>query len=150
VIERLVAVSRAAPGVGLPEVFAIIRAAHGRNRAAGLTGALVHLDGWFAQVLEGERAPLTAAFGRIGRDPRHREIELRARERALCRLFRDHAMALRSRACLDQGLLDDFAYRPGFPVERFPSDVLVEFMVRAGRGRARPAPPRLDRGGAVF
>jgi hypothetical protein len=146
----MVYVSRAAPGLSLDEVFRIIRAAHLRNARDGLSGGLIFLDGWFAQVLEGERAPLTAAFGRIGRDPRHREIELRARERALCRLFRDQAMALRSRACLDQGLLDDFAYRPGFPVERFPSDVLVEFMVRAGRGRARPAPPRLDRGGAVF
>ena len=61
-------------------------------------------------------------------------------------------MALRSRACLDPGLLDAFGYRPGFPVERFPSDVLVEFMVRACRGRARggaPFAPRLDSGRAA-
>jgi hypothetical protein len=40
--------------------------------------------------------------------------------------------------------MDAFGYRPGFPVERFPADVLVEFLVSACR------PPRLDRTGTVF
>ena len=42
--------------------------------------------------------------------------------------------------------MDAFGYRPGFPVERFPADVLVEFLVSACR---RP-PARLDRTGPVF
>ena len=63
----------------------------------------------------------------------------RSRERALCRLFPGQALALRSRACLDGALLEAFGYRPGFPVETFPADVLVEFVVQACR---RPPPPR--------
>lgn len=144
-LERIVYVSRAAPGVTLETVFAIIRAAHALNARDQLSGGLVFLDGGFAQVIEGERAPLQACLARIGRDPRHAEMRLRARERALCRLFRGQAMALRSRACLEPALLDAFGYRPGFPVERFPADVLVEFVVRACRGAPRrrhdPSPP---------
>jgi Sensors of blue-light using FAD len=154
-LERIVYVSRAAPGLGLDAVFGVIREAHAANARDGLTGGLVFLDGAFAQVIEGERAPLGACLARIRRDPRHERLELRAREPALCRLFRGQAMALRSRACLDPLLLDGFGYRPGFPADRFPSDVLVEFMVRAcrgrGRGEPRPAarPGRLDSGRAV-
>jgi hypothetical protein len=132
-LERIVYVSRAAPGTGLEAVFGIIREAHAANAKAGLTGGLIFLDGGFAQVVEGPRAPLAAAFARIARDRRHEAVELRARERALCRLFRGQAMALRTRACLDPALLEGFGYSPGFPVERFPADVLVEFAIRACR-----------------
>jgi hypothetical protein len=149
-LERVLFVSRSAPGMTLETVFAIIRAAHARNLRDGLTGGLIFLDGWFAQALEGEGAPLAAAFARIARDPRHRAPALRARERALCRLFPGQALALRSRACLDPGLLEAFGYRPGFPVDRFPADVLVEFLVRACRRRGRPAAAvPLDRTGTV-
>ena len=149
-LERIVYVSRAAPGTALETVFGIIRAAHVLNARDGLTGALVFLDGCFAQVLEGPAAPLTATFARIGRDPRHAALGLRARERALCRLFAGQALALRSRACLDAGLLEAFGYRAGFPVDRFPADVLVEFLVRACRGPRSLASARLDRTGTVF
>ena len=96
-------------------------------------------------MLEGPPAPLAFAYGRICHDPRHGAIELRAREPALCRLFPGQALALRTRACLDAGLLEAFGYRPGFPVADFPSDVLVEFLVSACRReavqrRAAPAP----------
>ena len=145
-LERIVYVSRAAPGMTLQAVFHIIRAAHARNGRDGISGALVFLDGCFAQVLEGPAAQLAAAFARIRRDPRHGALGLRTRERALCRLFPGQALALRSRACLDPGLLYAFGYRAGFPVERFPADVLVEFVVRACRTPAA----RRDRTGTVF
>ena len=131
-LERIVQVSRAAPGLRQEDVLGIIRTAWPSNRLAGLSGGLIFLDGWFAQVLEGVPGPaLDACLARIACDPRHRGLERRSRERALCRLFPDQAMALRSRSCLDPALLEAFAYRPGFPVEDFPADVLVEFIVRA-------------------
>lgn len=140
-LARIVYVSRAAPGVTLETVFGIIRAAHPANARDGLSGGLIFLDGCFAQALEGPAPALDAAFARIGRDSRHGPVGLRARERALCRLF-PGPLALRSRACLDPGLLDGFGYRPGFPVERFPADVLLEFLVRACRGRRAAAAGR--------
>jgi hypothetical protein len=89
-------------------------------------------------VLEAPAATLDAALGRIRRDPRHAGLQLRSRERAHARLFAGQPMALRTRACLDLGLLEAFGYRPGFPVAEFPADVLLEFVVQACR-RLRPA-----------
>jgi hypothetical protein len=146
-LERIVYVSRAAPGTGLDTVFGIIRAAHQRNSQAGISGGLIFLDGWFVQVLEGSPEAVTRLHARLLRDPRHAAPDLRSRERALCRLFRGQAMALRTRACLDPVLLDTFGYVPGFPIARFPSDALLEFVVRACRpvrGPVRPARPRAD------
>lgn len=130
-LERVVYISRAAPGLGLEGVFGIIREAHARNALVGLSGGLIFLDGWFAQVLEGLPGPVRQTWRRIGCDPRHGPVALRARERALCRLFPGQPMALRTAACLPTHLLEGFGYRPGFPVECFPADVLVEFVVRA-------------------
>ncbi len=113
----------------------------------GLTGGLIFLDGAFVQVLEGSPEAVGRLQARLLRDPRHTGMDLRARERALCRLFHGQAMALRTRACLDPLLLDAFGYAPGFPVARFPADALLEFVVRACRpvrGPLRPARVRAD------
>jgi hypothetical protein len=150
VLERIVYVSRAAAGVDDREVFGIIRGAHARNGAEGLTGALIFIDGWFAQLVEGPPAAAGRAFARIAADPRHGPPGLRVRAAALLPLFPGQAMALRLRGCLPEPLLAAFDYRPGFPVEAFPVDVLTEFMVRAcrqhlpagGAGARPPHPPR--------
>lgn len=142
-LERLVYVSRAAPGLDPAGLAAMVHAARGRNAGCGRSGALVHLDGWFAQVLEGEPRDLRACFERIVRDPRHRDIDLRIRARVHCPGFRGQAMAFVGADDLDAGLLTDFGYRPGFPVEVFPVDVLVEFVHQALRPPSgRPADPR--------
>lgn len=134
-LERLVLVSRAPSGLDAAALHAIVRRAHAGNAPAGLTGALVLLDGWFAQVLEGPGPGLDAGLARLRRDPGHGGLEVRRRERAHARLFAGQPLALRTRACLGEGLLEAFGYRPGFPVEAFPADVLVEFVVQACRRR---------------
>jgi hypothetical protein len=132
-LERIVYVSRAASGVDDREVYRIIRRAHAKNGAEGLSGALIFLDRWFAQLIEGPPPAVGRAFARIAADPRHGPPGLRIRTAALARLFPGQAMALRLRGCLPEPLLAGFDYRPGFPVEAFPVDVLTEFMVRACR-----------------
>jgi Sensors of blue-light using FAD len=134
-LERIVTVSRVSPGVGLADVHAIIRSAHAHNGAWGLSGALVVLDGWFAQILEGPAGPLGAALARIAADARHSELALRIRTPALAPLFRGQPLALRHRGCLPEGLLEAFDYRPGFAVATFPADVLTEFLIAACRRR---------------
>lgn len=104
-----------------------------RNRADGISGALVFLDGWFAQVLEGPGLALGAAWTRIARDPRHGALSFRTRERALCRLFGDQGLLLRTGPTLDPAVLREFDYHAGFPATDFPADVLLEFMVWACR-----------------
>ncbi len=63
-LERIVQVSRAAPGLRQENVLGIIRTAWPSNRLAGFSGGLIFLDGWFAQVLEGApgRAEALAQF----------------------------------------------------------------------------------------
>jgi Sensors of blue-light using FAD len=148
-LERLVYVSRAAPGLVTEDVYAIIRTAHARNAVAGISGALVFLDGYFAQLIEGPPPSLSALAARLRADPRHAAIDLRVRERALCRLFRGQAMALRTRACFDEGFLAAAGYRARFPAEALPADLLIEFLVRACRSaflntRGRPHLARGD------
>jgi len=116
-LERLVYVSRAAPGLG--------------NAPGGVTGALVFLDGWFERVLEAPAAGLDTCLARIRTDRRHERLQIRQRERVHARIFPGQPMALRTRACLDPAVLEAFGYRAGFPVAEFPADVLLEFVVQA-------------------
>ncbi len=151
-LERITYVSRAAPGLRREDVFGIIRTAHPANSLAGISGGLIFLDGWFAQVLEGGSGALDHLLARLAQDPRHRGLAPRSRERGLCRLFAGQAMALRTRACVDPRLLEAFSYAPGFPVEAFPADVLVEFAVqvcrRAPGQKPYQAPDGLRRAGS--
>lgn len=143
VLERVLYVSRAATAADRG-LYAIIRAAHQHNPADGVTGALILLDGRFVQMLEGPAAGLAARLAPILADPRHRDIDLRLHERALCRLLPGQPMALRTRSCLDPEHLAGFDYRPGFPTAVFPADILLEFVVQACRmqGCTRHAAPR--------
>lgn len=143
-LERIVYVSRAAPGLVREEVFAIIRSAHRFNAAAGVTGGMVELDGRFVQLLEGPPGPLAAIFARIAADRRHERLELRIRTAALTRLFPGQLMALRQRPHVSDGLLGSFGYSPGFPVADFPADVLCEFVVAACRGSSWRMPGGLS------
>jgi FAD-dependent sensor of blue light len=130
-LERIVYVSRAA-SPGFAEICGIVRAAHRVNARLEVTGALLCLDGWFAQALEGPGPGLDALWERLARDPRHSRLDRRIRERGLCRLFAC-PLVLRTAADLDPGLPAAFGYRPGFPVEAFPAAVLLEFLVTACR-----------------
>lgn len=44
------------------------------NSACGVTGALLHDDDWFVQLLEGPRADVYATYERILKDPRHANV----------------------------------------------------------------------------
>jgi Sensors of blue-light using FAD len=46
------------------------------NRRDDITGAMIHDDRWFAQVLEGGETVLSATFERILRDRRHSDVRL--------------------------------------------------------------------------
>ncbi|MEO8700343.1 MAG: BLUF domain-containing protein [Kofleriaceae bacterium] len=59
----------------------LLVAARTNNTGAGVSGMLLHVDGAFLQVLEGEAAVVEALYTRIGKDPRHaRVVRLLARE----------------------------------------------------------------------
>jgi hypothetical protein len=72
-----------------------------RNRAAGVTGLLVHAAGQFMQVLEGPEAVVRGLLARIAADPRHTGVWVLAEERIPARRFADWAMGFRSERNLD-------------------------------------------------
>ncbi|MEN9892932.1 MAG: hypothetical protein RLY78_3227 [Pseudomonadota bacterium] len=126
--EQLVYVSRASPGVGPRDCHDIIRTAHNRNRLLGLTGGLLLLDGFFVQVLEGDRRRVRQRFEVIARDPRHAAIQLRGQRHSDRLQFAGEWMALRHRDELPPGLLEQLGYRPGLPSVAFDADRLVAFV----------------------
>jgi hypothetical protein len=126
--ERLVYVSEAAPGVGAHDAYDIIRIAHNRNSQAGLTGALVFIDGHFVQVLEGDSFHLRQRFAKIAADPRHVKVQVRECVAIADRIFPRDWMALRQGEGVPPDVRRSFGYEPGFPPSAFPPDRLIAFV----------------------
>jgi hypothetical protein len=75
------------------ELAEIFRGARANNGAAGITGALLYYDDWFAQTLEGPEAAVRDLFARIKRDDRHDSVELQQEGVVGDRVFSRWAMA---------------------------------------------------------
>ncbi|RYG37151.1 MAG: BLUF domain-containing protein [Burkholderiales bacterium] len=79
-IYRLIYVSAARVEMTTQQLDSILASARRKNAFADVTGLLLYHDGSFFQVLEGERAAVTAIFSTIEKDHRHsRVIRLQAR-----------------------------------------------------------------------
>ncbi|MDJ0741287.1 MAG: BLUF domain-containing protein [Gammaproteobacteria bacterium] len=64
------------------------------NAKAGISGLLILSGNVFLQVLEGDAAAVTALFGRIATDKRHRQVELLTFDASVPRCFEDWHMRL--------------------------------------------------------
>jgi len=71
------------------EILAISRR---NNAAVGVTGMLLSCGDNFLQVLEGDEAAVDETFARIGRDRRHRKVDILQRLPAERRMFADWSM----------------------------------------------------------
>jgi hypothetical protein len=98
----LVYVSRAPEHYDERMLHDIQRAAVRRNREVGVTGMLLHLDGWFLQLLEGPANVVNPLYETIRNDPRHTDAIVLHRGAARERLFPGWSM----------GVLDHDATRP--------------------------------------
>jgi blue light- and temperature-responsive anti-repressor len=97
------------PHGDLRDILATSRA---RNRLAGITGALTLGGGTFGQILEGPPDAVEAAFERIERDPRHRDVVLLDLAPIARRSFGGWAMAFVASCGLTR--LDEVAQPGGF------------------------------------
>lgn len=70
----------------------LLAAARTANTAIDVTGMLLHQDGAFLQVLEGETAVVDPLFVKIGRDRRHQHVMMLARNEIMARNFADWSM----------------------------------------------------------
>ena len=75
-----------------PEMLEVVRKALARNRALGVTGALLFSDTSFFQVLEGPEDGVRTVFRRIQNDRHHTQVTKLDERRVPAPLFRGQEM----------------------------------------------------------
>ena len=85
------------------ELSELLQRARVSNAAHGLSGILLHVDGSFFQVLEGEAATVDAVYERIRCDPRHSRVTIIVREPIARRAFADWSMGFAEMASTQLG-----------------------------------------------
>lgn len=90
---HLVYASAARAAYTREELTRLLEEASRRNAELGVTGMLLHLEGSFFQVLEGEAEVVDELFARIASDPRHGNVTVIVREPIPRRAFADWKMA---------------------------------------------------------
>lgn len=91
---RLLYVSRAVGPQTTTMTSRILAQAQAHNAARGITGVLCQGQGFFFQVIEGERPHVNALYRRICADTRHQDVELLLFEEIQTRRFGQWSMAL--------------------------------------------------------
>jgi hypothetical protein len=77
----------------LDELEDLLEQAQANNGAEAITGALVYVDGFFLQVLEGQRQPVETLMDRISRDLRHDTVRVLQAGEVAAASFSDWKMA---------------------------------------------------------
>ncbi len=90
---RLIYSSEAAPGLAASELEEMLAESRIRNKAHGITGVLLLVEGAFLQILEGEKDDVEDLMERIQRDPRHHDIKVFYEEDVDDRAFESWSMA---------------------------------------------------------
>jgi HD-like signal output (HDOD) protein len=93
-VFQLVYRSKAAATLESAQIDTLLRQAQAKNERLGITGVLLHANGHFLQVLEGEEEAVRGLYATIEDDPRHRALEVLAETRVVQRVFPDWSMGL--------------------------------------------------------
>lgn len=116
-LHRLIYRSRLGPAAAANldiEVGRIIGTAIRRNRAVGLTGLLLVVQGHFIQALEGNVDEVRTTYARISMDPRHSDLQIIGQAPAENRLFGEWNMCASTLAPADKAILDVLDGKGGF------------------------------------
>lgn len=89
---HIIYVSEASHPLNRQELLALHARAREKNRVAGITGMLIHKDGRFAQVLEGNEATVRQLFETIRKDDRHGDVKILMEGPIAQREFADWSM----------------------------------------------------------
>lgn len=94
------------------ELSELLKGSRAGNRSVGITGLLLHRDGEFVQILEGDRDEVEHLMGRIVQDRRHRDVRILLKEPLHERRFARWTMGYESLSGLDAAAAD--GYRDSF------------------------------------
>lgn len=92
---HLLYASAAAQPFSKQDLVDLLKKAREKNQRLGITGMLLHKDGDFMQLLEGERQAVQNLFHVICADPRHRGTLVLLEQESPHRLFEDWSMGFR-------------------------------------------------------
>ncbi len=119
----------------------ILAAARQHNLQLGVTGALVYGRGVFLQVIEGSRPAISALYGSIQRDPRHKDVELLHFEEIAQRRFGSWTMGLVDVERVNPSVLLKYSERPvldPYAVSGQASMALMEDLIATAAIGAHP------------
>jgi hypothetical protein len=102
----------------------------GRNRDRAITGLLLHREGSFFQVLEGEKDDVMKVYESIKRDPRHHRVKVLFEGGIDAREFPDWQMGFVELDGVDVGQLPGFS---DFLNSSAPPRLLLEELSHAKR-----------------
>lgn len=111
-LVRLLYASRAAEPVTPALIDGILAQARAHNPALGVTGILCHCGDNFMQVLEGGRDAVNQLYGRIARDPRHRDVAVLHFEEVLERRFAGWTMGQVNMAKVNPSIVLKYSEKP--------------------------------------
>jgi hypothetical protein len=110
------------------------------NRRDDITGALIHDEKWFAQILEGDEATVSKTFERILRDPRHFDVRLVKMQPASTRRFAGSWMSVIARDEGSAALFRHYTEGETFDPSLMPADRLGDLI--EALAAATPARPQ--------
>lgn len=107
----------------------LARAQH-YNALHGITGALLHHQGRFLQVLEGEQQTVHQCLARIAADPRHTAIQIVHQGQITQRAFSRWSMKRIHTSAHHEPVVDDFWRRLAVAQESDASALAVKLLQR--------------------
>jgi FAD-dependent sensor of blue light len=122
---------------GIAEILATSVA---NNLRDCITGALICDDRWFVQALEGSESKVSAAFERILRDQRHRDVSLVTMQAVAARRFANFAMVCVFRDEDNSELFRHYAEDDCFDPRQMRPDRLSDLIEAAARDGATGGP----------
>ena len=105
-LSHLIYSSEAIPGLEAPDLKRILEKSRVRNAEKLITGMLLHTEGSFFQVLEGDESALLQLFAVISSDSRHTRVTKIIQEPISRRAFGEWTMAFSD---IDADELQDIA-----------------------------------------
>ncbi|MGO9995427.1 MAG: BLUF domain-containing protein [Steroidobacteraceae bacterium] len=95
-LSHLIYASSAESHMGATKLCAILDRARVMNAQLNVTGILLHSEGSFFQVLEGDAEVIDSLYAKIARDKRHKNTVVIVREPIASRSFADWSMGFAS------------------------------------------------------
>jgi EAL domain-containing protein (putative c-di-GMP-specific phosphodiesterase class I) len=126
------------------DLLALLASSRSKNTAHNISGMLLHIEGSFLQVIEGQEADIDQLFETISADPRHGNITTIIRESIARRVFADWSMGFADVKLAEIDAADGFNafLQDGGSVLALPPGRAQKLLTAFKDGRWRSRQPR--------